>query len=74
LGALKGDRIMTPDIPPVPCERCGGATEFATRVSPLGNIPGARVYHCAVCNCLTWIELRSWPATATPAEPAPRTT
>jgi hypothetical protein len=66
---------MTPDSPTVPCERCGGAAEFATRVSALGNIPGARVYHCAVCNCLTWIELRDWSTTAaTPAAPVPGTT
>jgi hypothetical protein len=40
----------------VPCERCGGATSFTAQVSPLGNEPGVRIYHCPACTCFTVIE------------------
>jgi hypothetical protein len=38
------------------CERCGGATSFTAQVSPLGNEPGVRIYHCPACTCFTVIE------------------
>jgi hypothetical protein len=50
---------MRPDTLTIPCERCGGAADFATPVSPLGNGPGAFVYLCNACNHVTWIEVRS---------------
>jgi hypothetical protein len=40
----------------VACERCGGETSFTAQVSPLGNEPGVRIYHCAACTCFTVIE------------------
>jgi hypothetical protein len=56
----------------VPCERCGGATSFTAQVSPLGNEPGVRIYHCPACTCFTVIE---WglmhPGTRAPAERMP---
>lgn len=41
----------------VPCERCGGTTSFVAQVSPLGNEPGVRIYHCPACTCFT---VREW--------------
>ncbi|MBX9826318.1 MAG: hypothetical protein K2Y27_15170 [Xanthobacteraceae bacterium] len=38
------------------CERCGGATNFTAQVSPLGNEPGVRIFHCPACTCFTVIE------------------
>jgi hypothetical protein len=40
----------------VACERCGGETSFTAQVSPLGNEPGVRIYHCPACTCFTVIE------------------
>ena len=50
---------MLPGALTIPCERCGGAADFATPVSPLGASPGAFVYLCNACNHVTWIEARS---------------
>jgi hypothetical protein len=56
----------------VPCERCGGATSFTAQVSPLGNEPGVRIYHCPACTCFTVIEWgRMHPGTRAPAERMP---
>ena len=50
----------------VPCERCGGATSFTAQVSPLGNEPGVRIYHCPACTCFTVIEWGGLRAEARP--------
>jgi DNA-directed RNA polymerase subunit M/transcription elongation factor TFIIS len=44
----------------VSCERCGAATSFATLVQPLGDEPGARLYHCPACKHMTWVQWWGW--------------
>ena len=55
----------------VPCENCGGSTLFATQTSPLGDEPGYRIYHCPVCNRLTWTEWQMHHAQPQEAEARP---
>jgi hypothetical protein len=47
------------DERPVPCERCRGTTKLATRVRPVGQLLGARVFECMTCKHQTWQDWRS---------------
>ena len=53
---------------PVPCERCRGLTKLTTRVSPIGQLPGAKVYECMNCKHQTW---HDWRNDAPPPMPPP---
>jgi DNA-directed RNA polymerase subunit M/transcription elongation factor TFIIS len=46
--------------PTVHCERCGTLASLETLVQPLGNEPGAQLYHCPACKHLTWVQWWGW--------------
>ena len=56
--------VMSPDPkasdPRVYCERCGTLASLETQVQPLGDEPGAQLYHCPACKHLTWIQWWGW--------------
>jgi hypothetical protein len=55
----------------VPCERCRGPTKLATRVPPVGQLSGAKVYECISCRHQTWHDWASNnpPRSAPPFQP-----